>query len=153
VELNDQGNDVLELHYRPRTWAAWCSLFRMLFQGMRDMPCAQVKFDRSQGRRPRFFVSGLPGQPPGQLPEALRKPRLVQDIAAVELAPDSGDGRVVSGTLSGPTCRLRLRLHDTKYPVLELVLHAEAAWARQTGERLARFLGVPLEDNVRPPTS
>jgi hypothetical protein len=48
------------------------------------------------------------------------------------------------------TCRLRLRLHDDRHPVLELAPHAETAWARQTARRLAQFLGVPLEDQVHP---
>jgi hypothetical protein len=147
AELAESADGVLAL--RPSlsgmaTPARWRALWQLLTGGeWRLVPCASISFDRNRGRRARFFLAGLPGQPLGRLPEALRKPRPLLDIAAVQLAAHSPDGR---------TCRLRLRLHDERHPVLELAPHAETAWARQTAERLARFLGVPLEDQSRPGT-
>jgi hypothetical protein len=146
VNLFESSGGVLELRFRvPSTVTSLYSVFKLLLQGVRDTPCAHVKFDRSRGRRPRYVVTLLPGYPLGRLPVAFRKPRPLDDIAAVQLAPNP----TVGGDQPGATCRLRPRLHEASHPVLELAPCAEAAWARQTAERLARFIGVPLEDHVR----
>jgi hypothetical protein len=113
--------------------------------------CATVTFDRNRGHRPRLFVIALPSAGLTRLPEAVRKPhqRPLQDIAAIELAPDAEGRPDVPVAPTRPICRLNLLLRDATCPVLELAPHADEAWARETGRRLARFLKVPLEDRVR----
>jgi hypothetical protein len=140
-------------------------LWQLLTAGLPERPCAAIKFDRNPGRRPHFQVISLAGKPFGALPAAFRKPRPLQDIAAVQVTAAVGDrpDRPAPGaglpnppalgagllTPPAPTCRLQLLLRDTRHPLVELAPHADLAWARETGERLARFLGVPLVDRIQ----
>jgi hypothetical protein len=147
AKLTEPGDGVLELRPVPQrgaplsgVWGGWPF----------HRACAAVKFDRTRGHPPRLFVRLLPGSGLGGLPGAFRKPRPLQDVAAVELAADTGDRPDFPEGTSRPTCRLRLLLRDANHPVLELAPHADEAWARETGGRLAPFLGVPLEDRARP---
>jgi hypothetical protein len=149
VELTESAGSVLLLQSpRLRDVALWPLLRQLLFPGKRPGACASINFYRQRGFRPRYWILGLPGRPRGRLPADLRKPRPLQDIAAVELAPHAGDAPEGPGATSRPMCRLRLLLRDAKLPILELAPHADLAWARETGGRLARFLGVPLQDRI-----
>jgi hypothetical protein len=114
----------------------------------RPRACAEVRFDRNPGRRPRLFVRSLPGTSFGHLPEAFQNPLPMQKVAAVELAPGPEGAPPMQGTSGRPVCRLSLVLRDTSQPRLELAAHADETWARETGGWLARFLGVPLEDRT-----
>jgi hypothetical protein len=146
AELTELAPGILELRPVVRDGA---SLEDTLGGSLFHQACATVRFDRNRGHRPRLFVRGLPGAGFAHLPMAVRRPRPLQDIAAVELAPDNGGGPDMPLPSSRPTCRLNLLLRDVTFPILELAPHADEAWARKTGRRLARFLGVPLEDRVR----
>lgn len=147
VKVVEPGYGVLELRPVPRGVTSLADLWRMRFL---HEPCASVRFDRNPGRPPRLFVRALPGVPFGRLPKAFRWPRPLQDVAAVELGGDAEGG---APSEARPTCRLCLRLHDANHSVLELAPRADPGWARATGERLARFLGVPLEDRTAVPPS
>jgi hypothetical protein len=145
VKLIEVGAGILELQHTPQPSA---SLAGEQKGWQFHSPCAIVRFDRNKGHRPRLFVQMLPGS--GHLPEALRKPRSLLDVTAVELAPDPGPA-LDAGL--GPMCSLRLRLNDADHPILELAPRAQQAWARDMGGRLAGFLGVPLEDRLGPEPS
>jgi hypothetical protein len=148
VKLIESGAGVLQM--RPVPQRGRGSLADFWRGGLFRRACAAVKFDRNRGRRPRFFVTMLPGTGLRPLPEAFRKPRPLQDVAAVELAADAWERPDVPEAASGPTCQLRLRLNDPSLPILELAPHADEVWARETGGQLSRFLGVPLEDRIGP---
>jgi hypothetical protein len=149
AELTETGHRVLEL--RPACYRG-TPLTDVWGGKPFHRACASVKFDRNPGRPPRLFVHALPGAGLFRLPDAWRKPRPLQDVAAVELAADTEGQPDGPGAARPPTCRLQLRLRDASCPVLELAPHADEAWARETGGRLAQFLGAPLEDRTRPET-
>jgi hypothetical protein len=148
VKLIKRGAGVFELQHIPLRGAP--PLVDPLGGGGFQRPCAAVTFDRNRGRRPRLFVHTLAGPGNGRLPDALLRPRPLQDVIAVELAADTGPA--LEAPL-GPTCSLRLRLRDDSYPILELAPHAQQGWARGMGAHLAWFLGVPLEDRLGPEPS
>jgi hypothetical protein len=143
TQLSHTGAGVLELRPVPQRGMPLTDLLgRWPFQ----RACAVVKFDRNRGRPARLFVGLLAGSGLRRLPAALRKPRPLDDVAAVELVPNPPEDG--PDQAPGPSCRLQLLLRDAGCPVLELAPQAEPAWARDTGDRLARFLGVPLLDRT-----
>jgi hypothetical protein len=152
VELTESPFGVLELKPVPYRGAPFTGVWgdNLFHRACASVKFDRVKFDRNPGGPPRLFVRMPPGTGLFRLPDAWRKPRRLQDLVAVELAADTEGQPDGSGAASRPTCRLWLRLRDASGPVLELAPHADEAWARETGGRLARFLGAPLEDRTRP---